>query len=112
MVAEWNLARLAESLLPLLHEDQEQAVGLAVEALNGFRRQYSAAWSAGMNAKLGFREGLDDDVTSPLVEELLVLLQEAQVDYTSFFRSLGKAARGEPEPARGLSWTWRRSMPG
>ena len=102
VVAEWNLARLAESLLPLLHEDQETAIGLAVEALDDFRRQYSAAWAAGMNAKLGFRRGLEDAVTGPLVEELLVLLQKGQVDYTSIFRSLGKAARGEPEPARQL----------
>jgi uncharacterized protein YdiU (UPF0061 family) len=55
-----------------------------------------------MNAKLGFRPGLGDDVTWPLVEELLALLQEGHVDYTSFFRSLGKAARGHAEPARQL----------
>ena len=53
VVAEWNLARLAESLLPLLHDDEEQAVDLAVGALGEFRRQYSDAWSAGMKAKLG-----------------------------------------------------------
>jgi uncharacterized protein YdiU (UPF0061 family) len=102
VVAEWNLARLAESLLPLLHEDQEQAIQLAVESLNDFRRQYSAAWEAGMNRKLGFRSGLEDEVTSPLVEDLLALLQQGHVDYTSFFRSLGKAARGHAEPARQL----------
>ena len=102
VVAEWNLARLAESLLPLLHEDQETAVQLAVDSLDDFRRQYSAAWSAGMNAKLGFRQGLEDDVTGPLVEELLALLQAGHVDYTSIFRSLGKAARGQAEPARQL----------
>ena len=101
LVAEWNLARLAESLLPLLHDDQEKAVDLAVEALGEFRRQYSEAWSAGMNAKLGFREGLDDEVTSPLVDELVALIQESRADYTSFFRHLGKAARGQVEPARG-----------
>ncbi|MDR6508620.1 protein adenylyltransferase SelO family protein [Arthrobacter oryzae] len=101
VVAEWNLARLAESLLPLLHEDQDQAVELAVEALAGFRQQYSAAWFAGMKAKLGFREGLGDDVTSPLVDELVALIQESKADYTSFFRNLGKAARGQSGPARG-----------
>ena len=53
VVAEWNLARLAEALLPLLHDDEAEAVELAVEALGGFRRQYSAAWTAGMAAKLG-----------------------------------------------------------
>ena len=102
VVAEWNLARLAESLLPLLHKDQEKAIQLAVEALDDFRRQYSAAWASGMNAKLGFRPELGDDVTWPLVEELLALLQAGHVDYTSIFRSLGKAARGNSEPAREL----------
>ena len=101
VVAEWNLARLAESLLPLLHDDEEQAVDLAVEALSEFRPQYSEAWSAGMKAKLGFGEGLDDEVTSPLVDELVALIQESRADYTSFFRNLGKAARGQAEPARG-----------
>lgn len=100
LVAEWNLARLAESLLPLLHDDQEQAVDLAVEALGEFRRQYSGTWSAGMKAKLGLHEGLDDEVTSPLVDELVALLQESRADYTSFFRHLGKAARGQAETAR------------
>jgi len=101
VVAEWNLARLAESLLPLLHDDEEQAVELAVGALGEFRRQYSDAWSAGMKAKLGFRDGLDDGVTSALVDEVVALMQESRADYTSFFRHLGKAARGQTEPARG-----------
>jgi len=102
VVAEWNLARLAEALLPLIHDDQEQAVALAVESLGGFREQYSAAWSAGMWAKLGLSEAPDDAVTSALVDELLTLLGQSHVDYTSFFRALGAAARGDAEPARGL----------
>lgn len=101
VVAEWNLARLAESLLPLLHDDQEKAVELAVESLGEFRRQYSAAWSMGMLAKLGLQDGLDD-VTSPLLDDLVAVLREGHADYTSFFRRLGKAARGQSEPARGL----------
>ncbi|WP_311213822.1 MULTISPECIES: protein adenylyltransferase SelO family protein [unclassified Arthrobacter] len=101
VVAEWNLARFAESIAPLIHDDEEQAVALAVEALNGFRQQYSAAWFNGMKAKLGLPEEMDDDVASPLVDDLLQLVQEARADYTSFFRSLGKAARGQAEPARG-----------
>lgn len=100
VVAEWNLARLAEALLPLFHDDQEQAVALAMEALGGFRHQYSAAWLAGMKAKTGL-SGVGDDVAAPLVDELLALLQDARADYTSFFRSLGTAARGRNEPARG-----------
>jgi uncharacterized protein YdiU (UPF0061 family) len=102
LVAEWNLARLVESLLPLLHDDEEKAVELAVESLGGFRRQYSAAWSAGMSAKLGLQDSSDDDVASGLVDEILALLQAGHVDYTSFFRRLGRAASGETEPARSM----------
>jgi uncharacterized protein YdiU (UPF0061 family) len=104
-VAEWNLARFAEALLPLIADDQEQAIALAVEALGGFRWQYSATWSAGMRAKLGLAggaDGADDTVVLPLVDDLLTLLQENHVDYTTFFRSLGSAARGDTEPARRL----------
>jgi serine/tyrosine/threonine adenylyltransferase len=101
-VAEWNLARFAEALLPLLHDDQEQAVALAVEALGGFRPRYDEAWAAGMRAKLGLPDGLADEVTVSLAEELLTLLRDGRVDLTSCFRSLGAAARGDVDPARNL----------
>ena len=100
IVAEWNLARFAEALLPLLSDDQEQAVALAVAALERFGPQYDAAWVAGMRAKLGLPEGLADDVATALVEDLLGLVQESRVDLTSFSRALGTAARGDAEPAR------------
>jgi uncharacterized protein YdiU (UPF0061 family) len=102
VVAEWNLARLAEALLPLLDEDQEQAVALAVQALGAFKPAYSAAWSAGMRAKLGLPDGLAEDVGSALVDELFTLLQTDHVDHTSFFRRLGAAAGGETESVRDL----------
>ena len=102
LVAEWNLARLAEALLPLIHDDQEQAVALAVESLRGFRPRYDAAWSAGMRSKLGLPDGLDDGVAFPLVDDLLVLMRDDHVDHTSFFRALGAAARGDAEPTRRL----------
>src|SRR5919199_3766391 len=100
IVAEWNLARFAETLLPLLSDDQEQAVALAVAALERFRPQYNAAWVAGMRAKLGLPEGLADDVATAVVEDLLAVMQESRVDLTSFLRALGTAARGDAEPAR------------
>jgi uncharacterized protein YdiU (UPF0061 family) len=105
-VAEWDLARLAEALLPLLAEDQEQAVELAVEALGGFGPAYDDAWATGMRAKLGLPAvadgGADDAVVGPLAEDLLVLLGADHVDLTSFFRALGRAARGDTEPTRTL----------
>ncbi|MGX7827932.1 protein adenylyltransferase SelO [Actinokineospora sp. 24-640] len=102
LMAEWNLARLAETLLPLLADDQDQAIALALEALGAFRGRYDSAWSAGMRAKLGLPDGLDDTVTTPLIDDLLTLLRDNHVDHTSFHRRLGAAARGDTEPAREL----------
>jgi uncharacterized protein YdiU (UPF0061 family) len=101
-IAQWDLARFAEALLPLLHDDQEQAIALATEALGGFVKTYDAVWSEGVAAKLGLPAGLDAGVTGPLVEELLGLLSASHVDHTSFFRRLSDAARGDAEPTRGL----------
>jgi serine/tyrosine/threonine adenylyltransferase len=102
VVAEWNLARLAEALLPLLSDEEEKAVSLAVESLGGFRPQYEDAWSAGMRAKLGVPAGVDDAAFPPLADDLLALLQADHVDSTSFYRALGAAARGDAEPTRRL----------
>jgi uncharacterized protein YdiU (UPF0061 family) len=102
LVAEWNLARLAEALLPLIDDDQERAIELAVASLRTFRPRYDAAWSAGMRAKLGLPEGLDDAVAAPLVEELVAQLQASHVDHTSFYRALGSAARGDVAASRNL----------
>jgi uncharacterized protein YdiU (UPF0061 family) len=102
VVAEWNLARFAETLLPLLADDQDAAVAIAVESLGGFRRRYSAAWSAGLMAKLGLRPTGGDDREAELAEELPGLLRGSHVDWTSGFRALGAAARGDAEQVRGL----------
>ena len=101
VVAEWNLTRLAESLLPLFHGEQEQAVLLAQESLAAFRGQYSAAWSAGMAAKLGLPDSLDAGVPD-LVDDVISLLQAGRADHTLFFRSLSAAARGDAGAARSL----------
>lgn len=102
LIAEWNLTRLAEALLPLLDQDQERAVALAVESLGAFRKLYSAVWSAGMKSKLGLGTDTGSEAVSPLVDDLLSMLERERVDYTSFFRSLGSAARGTPEAARAM----------
>lgn len=94
-VAAWNLARFAETLLPLLAEDGEQAVELATQALHGFGPQFDSAWSAGMRAKLGLPADIDGEAARALIDDLLALLQQNRIDYTSFFRDLGRAARGK-----------------
>jgi serine/tyrosine/threonine adenylyltransferase len=102
LVAEWNLARLAEALLPLFSDDQDESVTLATEALDTFRTRYDEAWSAGMWTKLGLPGDLDHAVAAPLVTELIALLHDNHVDHTSFYRRLAEAARGDTEPAREL----------
>lgn len=100
--AGWNLARFAETLLPLIDDDPDRAISLAQESLGTFADRYQAARLAGMRTKLGLTAEVDDAVVTALVEELLNLLHTSHVDYTSFFRHLGLAARGDTEPARGL----------
>ncbi|MDT5072297.1 MAG: serine/tyrosine/threonine adenylyltransferase [Mycobacterium sp.] len=102
IVAQWNLARFAEALLPLFADDQQRAIDLAVEALGGFIGTYDAAWSSGMRAKLGLSADTPDLTVTSMATDLLAQLQQSHVDYTSFFRRLGPAARGDAEPARGL----------
>ncbi len=102
LIAQWNLARLAESLLPLIHDDQDEAVRLATDALSAFPARYGAAWTAGMRTKLGLREDVDDDVAAPLIADLVSLLTETGVDHTTVFRRLTDAARGDDQPLRAL----------
>lgn len=101
-IAEWNLARLAEALLPLLAEQQEEAVAVAMDALGGFAAQHRAAWDAGMRAKLGLPDDADEQATSLIVDELLALLESGRVDLTSCFRGLSGIARGGGEGTRDL----------
>ncbi|EHI14240.1 protein adenylyltransferase SelO [Mycolicibacterium thermoresistibile] len=99
-IAGWNLARFAEALLPLLADDTDRAIAVATQALQGFPGQYEAAWTAGMRTKLGFRANAD--IPKELIDDLLAQLIQSHIDYTSFFRTLSRAARGDTEPARGV----------
>ncbi|WP_209305844.1 YdiU family protein [Mycobacterium sp. PS03-16] len=99
--ALWNLARFAETLLPLFCENLDDAVDFAQETLRGFQARYEAFWVAGMTAKLGLAGPADADVIA-LFDEMPELLQQSHIDYTTFFRALARAARGDAEPARGL----------
>ncbi|MEZ0272043.1 MAG: YdiU family protein [Methylophilaceae bacterium] len=85
-IAQWNLARFAETLLPLLHADIEEAVHLAEEALHAFPQKYEAAWLAGMRAKLGLLDEAADDAA--LSNELLACMLQHGMDYTNTFRAL------------------------
>ncbi len=102
VAAEWNLARFAETLIPLLADDQDEAVSLAEAAVGGFRQRYSAAWTAGMRAKLGLSGTVPDEAASALAADLFPVLEEHAVDLTSFFRALSPAVRGDDAPVRSL----------
>ncbi|KZE40878.1 hypothetical protein AV540_03205 [Brevibacillus parabrevis] len=85
-IGVWNLARFAETLLPLLHDNQAQAIQIAEKALSQFAEQYYATWLAGMRGKLGMFGEEADDVS--LMEELLGLMQKHRADYTNTFLAL------------------------
>ena len=101
-IAGWNLARFGEALLPLLADTLDEGIALAEKAFDVFRGQYDATWTNGMRDKLGLSADNDSATVMSLVEDLLALLNESRVDYTSFFRGLSQAARGDAEPTRGL----------
>lgn len=85
-MAAWNLSRFAESLLPLLHDNLEQAVKLAQGEISKFGELYHSYWIAGMRAKLGiFNEEEQDD---SIIKDLLDLMKKHQADYTNTFIAL------------------------
>jgi uncharacterized protein YdiU (UPF0061 family) len=107
-IAPWNLARLAEALLPLFDEDTDAAVAAATETLQRFPEQFNRYWNAGMSAKLGL------GAAGELIDELLTLLREHALDYTSTFRTLSSWLRGEALLPPGLqAWAerWREQAP-
>lgn len=85
-IALWNLERFAETLLPILAEDKQEAIELAQDALDLFADLYNQQWLAGMAQKLGFKAPCTE--AQPLIIELLQLMQKHQLDYTVTFSSL------------------------
>jgi serine/tyrosine/threonine adenylyltransferase len=100
VIAQWNLARLAETLLPLMDGDGEAAHAAASEVLQSFPARYAEHWRRGMRMKLGLADSREGD--DALIDDLLALLAPQGVDYTSWFRSLSAAVTGDRGPARSL----------
>ena len=85
-IGSWNLARFAEAILPLLHDNQSEAVELAQGALSEYTTLYYDTWIAGMRAKLGiFNEELEDEA---LIKGLLSMMDTYHADYTNTFLAL------------------------
>jgi uncharacterized protein YdiU (UPF0061 family) len=85
-IAQWNLARLAEALLPLLAEDEEEAVRLATEAVDRFAPAFETAYGRVVRSKVGLLTEQPGDVS--LADDLLERLAASAVDFTVFFRRL------------------------
>jgi len=85
-IAQWNLARLGETLVPLIDDDTDAAVAAATEVLMSFPDRFSVHWQAGMRAKLGLVAESEGD--QRLFDDLLEILRTHKIDYTSLFRAL------------------------
>jgi len=89
-IASWNLLRFGETLLPLIHIEQEQAIALTVEQLEQFGIRYEQAWLALFSAKLGIQQPCDED--KQLIAQLMQLMHQHQADFTNTFRGLSEGA--------------------
>ena len=85
-IGQWNLTRLAQALLPLLHTDSEQALADAQQALDNYVKHYGAAYQAVMSNKLGMSQPQEGD--QALTEELFAIMAEHKIDFTLGFRYL------------------------
>lgn len=87
-IAQWNLARFAETLLPLLHSELAKAIEMAKEVISSFTPLYEEKWFQMMRAKLGLFDA--EAIDSPLISTLLYWMQEHNADYTNTFRDLSQ----------------------
>jgi uncharacterized protein YdiU (UPF0061 family) len=87
-IAQWNLARLAETLLPLLDTDQKKAISIAEKIVFSFSDKFKAKWLTMMGQKLGIESATDQDET--LIMDYLKYLSDHGLDYTNSFRELAQ----------------------
>ena len=119
-IGQWNIARLAECLLPLLDENEDKAVDAANAVLKTFGERFQMAWIGVFRAKIGLETEADGD--GELIQALLGLMHEGQADFTLTFRRLSDAADGRDEaflgcfadPGKAAEWlsAWRERLAG
>lgn len=119
-LAVWNLSRLAEAMLPLLHDDQDTAVTIAQEVLEGFMPAYEKHWLDEMRRKLGLLDAHDDD--GDLAYSLFEAMQANRVDFTLLFQRLStvvdqpteadavRVLFGQPEDWDAWEARWRQRL--
>jgi uncharacterized protein YdiU (UPF0061 family) len=89
-IAQWNLVRFAETLLPLIDADQDKAIARAKEVIEDFPAVYEGHWLAGMRKKLGLGSAEDGD--KELVQSLRDWMEKSNADFTNTFRDLSADA--------------------
>jgi len=90
-IGQWNVARFAETLLPLFDEDQDAAVEMATDAIHEYPAVFQSYWLDGMRKKLGLQSEEDGDVE--LAQQLLDWMQAASADFTKTFDDLSTDGR-------------------
>ena len=112
LIARWNLARLAETLLPVIDEAApDRALAAATEVIDGFLPSYEDCWLSGAKAKLGLTTTPTDDADSSLARDWFELLEQHGVDFTLGWRRLADAADGNIEPLKALFPTTETLQP-
>ena len=99
-IAQWNIARFAETLLALIDADQSRAIARATEVVNAFAGRYEHHWLKGMRTKLGLVSEEEADLN--LAADFLRSMEGNHVDYTLAFRYLADAVLGQEERVRAL----------
>jgi uncharacterized protein YdiU (UPF0061 family) len=89
-IAQWNLARLAETLLPLLESDPDEAIKQGQAAIDGIGPAFERGYVSGLRRKIGLFQSKPDDAA--LIEDLLRRMTESRADFTLTFRALSDAA--------------------
>ena len=84
VITQWNLARFAESLLPLIHSDQKKSIKAAEDSISSFKDSYEKKWLKMMKSKIGISEQ-EDDGDYALIQNLLKWMQSNKADYTNTF---------------------------
>ena len=97
VIGQWNLARFAETILPLLDQDEARAIERATALIKDFPHRFRAAWLAGMRAKIGLLTEADEDMA--LIQDLLQAMHTQKADFTLTFRGLCAAAEGQGDGA-------------
>jgi uncharacterized protein YdiU (UPF0061 family) len=103
VIAQWNLARLAETLVLLIDpDDHNNGIRLTTNVINGFFGRYTEIWTAGMRVKIGLASSSERDTDEALINEMFLAMDGQGVDYTQFYRALTGSALGTDAELLGL----------